>query len=350
MKFKLGCMSERKLSGRKVAILGSGPAGLVAAGFLGCSGAYVDIYDKLPEPGGLLLFAIPSSRIAVEGVRGGVRELFENSNINFVGRTKVVSSKREIDEGDEFVKSVEGFDGIVDKYHAVLISTGAWKSRPLGIPGEEYRNVFKALDFLFRVKSQELGYLGHEEITSVKGKTVAVVGAGLSAIDAASESLKMGASKVYMLYRRTIKEAPAGEREISSLIRMGVIWIDLAVPVRIIGSGGLVKGVRLVKCRLGEPDESGRPKPIPIEGSDFELDVDIVINCVGEIPTPPIVNGELGIRLSKDGKILVNEARETTRKGVYAAGDVVLGPSRIGLAIKDGLIAARSMGNYLSML
>ncbi|MEM4841024.1 MAG: FAD-dependent oxidoreductase, partial [Sulfolobales archaeon] len=115
----------------------------------------------------------------------------------------------------------------------------------------------------------------------------------------------------------------------------------------IVGSGGFVKSVRLVKCKLGEPDESGRPRPIPIEGSDFELDVDVVINCIGEVPTPPVADGELGIRLGRDGRILVNELRETTRKGVYAAGDVVLGPSRIGLAIKDGLIAGRSIGNYL---
>ncbi|MEM2376109.1 MAG: FAD-dependent oxidoreductase [Sulfolobales archaeon] len=348
MRFNLACMPEKKLSGKKVAVIGSGPAGLVAAGFLGCSGAYVDIYDKLPEPGGLLLFAIPSNRIDVEGVRDGVKELLESYNINFIGRTKVVSSKRDVDEGDEFVKSEIGIDDIIDRYHAVLISTGAWRSRSLGISGEEYRGVFKALDFLFRVKSGELGYLVSDKVPVLSGKKVAVVGAGLSAVDAASETVKMNASKVYMLYRRTIKEAPAGEKEIRRLINTGVSWIELVIPTKIAASGGIVKSVKLMRCKLGEPDESGRPKPIPVEGSEFELDVDVVINCVGELPTPPIVDGELGIKLSKDGRILVNELRETTRKGVYAAGDVVLGPSRIGLAVKEGLTAGRSIATYLS--
>ncbi|MEM1709276.1 MAG: FAD-dependent oxidoreductase [Sulfolobales archaeon] len=347
MRFNLACMPEKRLSGKKVAVIGSGPAGLVAASYLGCSGAEVDIYDKLPEPGGLLLFAIPSSRIDVKKVRDGVEELQKSYNINFVGHTKVVSSKKSVDEGDEFVRSEIGLDELVDRYHAVLISTGAWRSRSLGIRGEEYNNVFKALDILFRIKAYELGYLDRSSVPELSGKKVAVVGAGLSAVDAAMEALKLKASRVYMLYRRTIKEAPAGEKEIMRLISMGVLWVDLVIPTEIVGSGGFVKSVRLVKCKLGEPDESGRPRPIPIEGSDFELDVDVVINCIGEVPTPPVADGELGIRLGRDGRILVNELRETTRKGVYAAGDVVLGPSRIGLAIKDGLIAGRSIGNYL---
>ncbi len=350
MKFILSCMPGKRLAGKKVAVIGAGPAGLVAAGYLGCSGAEVDVYDKLPEPGGLMLFAIPGSRIGVKAVRDGVKELMGLSNVNFVGSTKVVGSDEAHDEGDELFKSKITFSELVDTYHATLISTGAWRSRPLGIPGEDLKNVFKALDFLFRVKAYELGYLDRSSVPDVSGKVVAVVGAGLSAVDAATEALRMGASKVYILYRRTVNEAPAGVGEITKLVTMGAVWMDLVLPTKILGRGDLVKSIMLVKCRLGGPDESGRPKPVPIEGSDFELGVDVVINCVGELPTPPVLDSTLGIKLSKDGRILVNEFRETTRKGVYAAGDVVLGPSRIGLAMKDGLTAGKAIGDYLASI
>ncbi|MBS7621836.1 FAD-dependent oxidoreductase, partial [Candidatus Bathyarchaeota archaeon] len=309
-----------------------------------------DMYDKLPEPGGLPLFAIPNVRIDAGRIREGVKEVLTSYNVNFIGSTKVVSSKGDVDEGDEFARSKIEFSELVSSYHAVLISTGAWRSKSLGIHGEGSSNVFKALDFLFRVKAYELGYLDRSAIPELSGKKVAVIGAGLSAVDAAMEALRMGAYKVYMLYRRTVKEAPAGEKELMKLINMGVLLVDLVIPTKINTSSGLVRSVGLIRCKLGEPDESGRPKPIPIDGSDFELEVDIIINSIGETPTPPVLDNELGIRLGRDGRILVNELRETTRKGVYAAGDVVLGPSKIGLALRDGLIAGRSIGNYLTSI
>jgi len=349
MRFVLGCIPGEKLRGKKVAVVGSGPAGLVAAGFLGCSGADVDLYDKLPEPGGLLIFAIPSDRLNPEMIRGGVKEVLQSYNVNFLGRAKVVGEKEVHDEGDEFIKSKVYLGDIIDRYHAVLIATGTWRSRNLGIPGENLNNVFKALDFLFRVKSWGLGYLSLEGVPNISGKRVAVIGAGLSAVDAASEALRMNASKVYILYRRTIKEAPAGESEIRKLIELGVEWVELVVPNKILGSGGSVRAVELIKCKLGEPDESGRPKPVPIEGSEFELEVDVVINSIGELPTPPIADGEFGIRLGKDGRILVDEEGRTSRKGVFAAGDVVTGPSKIGPAMKNGLKVARTIADYLMM-
>jgi glutamate synthase (NADPH/NADH) small chain len=350
MRFVLGCIPGERLRGKKVAVIGSGPAGLVAAGFLGCSGAEVDVYDKLPEPGGLLIFAIPSDRLSPERIRGGVKDVLQSYNVNFLGRAKVVGGKEVREEGDEFVKSKVYLGDIIDKYHAVLIATGTWRSRSLGIPGEDLSNVFKALDFLFRVKSWRLGYLSHEEVPNISGKRVAVIGAGLSAVDAASEALKMNASKVYILYRRSIKEAPAGEGEIRKLIELGIEWVELVIPTKILGSGGSVRAVELLRCRLGEPDESGRPKPVPIEGSEFELEVDVVINSIGELPTPPIADGEFGIRLGRDGRILVNEEGRTSRESVFAAGDVVTGPSKIGPAMKDGFKVARAIADYLMKL
>lgn len=340
-------MPGNPLSGRRVAIVGAGPAGLTAACFLACSGASVDLYDKLPEGGGLMMFAIPEDRLDPKVVRRGVLELSEKYGVNFIYRTKVVSASRVRDEGDDLSSNEVGIADLVKTYDAVLIATGTWRSRNLGIPGEELRNVFKALELLFKIKAYKLGYIGRNEVPDLSGRRVAVVGAGLSAVDAASEAVRMGASEVYLLYRRTIKEAPAGEAEIRKLINLGVKWVELVIPSRILGRGGSVSAIELVKCRLGELDESGRPKPVPIPGSEYSLDVDVVINSIGEIATPPVRDGELGIRLSRDGRIIINELHMSTGKGIFAAGDVVLGPSKIGRALKDGLEAAKSIANYL---
>jgi len=347
MKFSLGCLPGKPLSSRRIAVIGAGPAGLVAAGFLACSGCEVYVYDKLPEPGGLMLFAIPDDRIDPARVRGGVRELSEVYGVNFITRTKVINGSGVGDEGDELIKDKVNFLDIVEGYDVTLIATGAWRSRRLGIPGEELGNVFTALDILFRIKAFRLGYLPAEGVPNLSGKRVAVIGAGLSAVDSASEALRAGASEVYLLYRRTIREAPAGEGEIKNLINRGVKWVELVAPKRILGSGGVVSSIELVRCRLGSPDESGRPRPEPIPGSEFVINVDVVINSTGEVPTPPTFNESVGIKLDRWGRIIVNEKHMTSREGVFAAGDVVLGPSRIGHAIRDGLSTARSIASYL---
>lgn len=350
MRFCIACLPGNPLIGKKVAVIGAGPAGLAAACFLGCSGATVDVYDKMPEGGGMIVFAIPEERFPPDRVRTSIKEISEGYGVNFILNTKVVGEVVSHDEGDELAKNKISIVDIVKEYDAALIATGTWRSRELGIPGEDLGNVFKALDLLFKLKAFRLGYLKRSEVPALEGRRVAVIGAGLSAIDAATEALKWGASEVYMLYRRTIKEAPAGEAEIRRAISSGVKWVELVVPTRILGSGGVVKSLELVRCKLGEPDESGRPKPIPIPGSGYVIEVDVVVNSTGEIATPPIRDGELGIRLSRDGRILVDERRMTARKGVFAAGDVVLGPSRIGRAMKDGLEAGKAIADYLLKL
>jgi len=331
----------------KVAIIGAGPAGLAAAGYLVCQGYEVDVYDKLPLPGGLMIFAIPTFRISVRSVMDGVEDLRDNFSVKFILGTKVFR-KDEVrhDEGDEFVKEVVDLKDIVDKYDAILITTGTWKSRKMGIPGEDSKGVYTALEYLFMLRSYDMGYIKQKP---PRARKVVVVGGGLSAVDAAEESLLSGADEVYLIYRRTINEAPAGPFEINRLRRLGVKWVELASPKRIIpDANGQVREVEVIRMRLGEPDESGRPRPIPIEGSEFLIEADTVLEAVGEIPTPPMQQEYLGIKLDRGGRIVVDERLRTGNEKVFAAGDVVSGPSKIGNAVSLGLKAAMNIHIYLT--
>ncbi|WP_456321079.1 FAD-dependent oxidoreductase [Palaeococcus sp. (in: euryarchaeotes)] len=345
MRFAFLCREKPKPTGKKVAIIGGGPAGLSAAGYLVCHGHEVHVYDKLPEPGGLMLFGIPEFRIPIYRVRNGYKELENVFEVKFYPNTKVAFGN-EKEEGDDFVENVVNFNELVESYDAVLISTGTWKSTIPKIEGAELEGVYPALGYLFRIKSAKLGHLSWEDVTPVEGKRVMVIGAGHTAVDAAMESVLLGAEKVYLSYRRTIREAPAGPYEINLLQKRGVKWLELTMPVRIIGENGKVRAIELQKCKLSEPDESGRRKPIPIEGSNFQIDVDYVIFAVGQKPTPPF-SEQAGIAVNKWGNILVDARHMTSREGVFAAGDVVMGPSKVGRAVLDGLLAAESMHLWL---
>ncbi|AFL95347.1 putative glutamate synthase subunit beta [Thermococcus cleftensis] len=344
MNFAFHCLERPEPTGKRVAIIGAGPAGLAAAGYLACKGHEVHVYDKLPEPGGLMLFAIPDFRIPVERVRLGYFDLAKRMGVKFHTGVKVISGERG-DEGDEFVEKTLPFEELVRDFDAVLIATGTWRSWVADIPGIELEGVFKALEYLFRIKSAKLGHMDWKEVPEIEGKRVIVIGAGHTACDAAMESLLMGAEKVYMSYRRTIREAPAGSYEINLLREKGVEWLELTVPVRIIGENGKVKGIELKKCRLGEPDASGRRKPIPIEGSEFTVEVDYVVFAIGQTPTPPFIEG---IATDRKGRIVVDSRHMTSREGIFAAGDVVLGPSLVGRATKDGLYAGRDIHLWLT--
>jgi len=346
MRFAFLCKEKPEKNGKKIAIIGAGPAGLSAAGYLVCHGYDVHIYDKLPEPGGLMLFGIPEFRIPIYRVRKGYEELKNVFEVTFYPKTKVISSKKE-EEGDEFVENFVEFEELVKEYDAVLIATGTWESTIPKIEGVELDGVYPALDYLFKIKSAKLGHVSWEEVPKIDGKSVVVVGAGHTAVDAAIESLLLGAERVYLVYRRTINEAPAGAYEINLLKQRGVRWLELATPVRIIGEYGKVKAIELQKCKLGEPDESGRRRPIPIEGSNFQIDVDMVVFAVGQRATPPF-SEDIGIAVDKKGRIVVDSRHMTSREGVFAAGDVVIGPSKVGRAVLDGLVAAESMHMWLS--
>jgi len=346
MKFLLRCKPETKKppTGKKVAIIGAGPAGLGAAGVLLCNGHEVHIYDALPEPGGLLIFGIPPFRVPRESVREGVKELAEAGAVFFTSTFVYCGEVPREHEALLLVKQYINLEELVQKYDAVLITTGTWKSRSLNVPGEDLPGVYKALDYLFRIYAHQLGYLPKEKVYPT-GKKVLVVGAGLTAVDAAIEAKLQGAERVVVAYRRTINEAPAGRKTIETeLIAKGIEFRELINPVAFLGSGKLEK-VRFIRMKLGAPDKSGRPRPEPVPGSEFEEEFDTVLIAAGEEPTPP---GKcLGIEFNPDGTIKVDEKMQTTRKGVFAAGDVVTGPSLIGKALGSGMRAATFIDEYL---
>jgi glutamate synthase (NADPH/NADH) small chain len=318
-----------------VAIIGAGPAGLAAAGSLICDGVEIDVYDMLPEAGGLLLFGIPEFRIPKKGVREGVKELAEKGVCFHLGKKVHDSEIFDVD-----------FSEIVEKYDAVLIATGAWEPRKLNVEGEELEGIFHAAPYIVKYYLTKFGYSPSSSLPSL-GSSVAVIGAGLTAIDSALLALEVGVKEVYLVYRRTRKEAPAGESELRKLEEKGVKIIELKAPVRFKGEDGKLKQMITVDMMLGPPDKSGRPSPIPISGSEKVFNVDSVIIATGGRSTPPFRKHANKIHVMEDGRIVVDEKRRTTKTGVFAAGDVESGPSLIGPAVRSGLIAAESIKDYL---
>ncbi|MCS7102322.1 MAG: FAD-dependent oxidoreductase [Candidatus Korarchaeum sp.] len=341
MKFAFLCKERKSVSGFRIAVVGSGAAGLSAAGYLVCRGHDVEFYEKLPLPGGLMTFAIPKSRIPLESVMEGVEDLERNFSVKFNLGVKVCCS--DTDEGDHLSKSRVSLSELSKDYDAVLIATGTWRSRKLNLEGEDSANVLSAIDYLMRLHSDMLG-IG-EPLRNLE--RVVVIGGGLSAVDAAEESINVGASEVYLVYRRTISEAPAGEWEVRRLISRGVRWVELAAPKRILAEGSLAKGVEFLRMRLGEPDETGRPRPVPIEGSEFTIEADMIVKAIGELPTPP-ASEELSKFLDEAGRLRVNGNFNIPGTNLFAAGDVVSGPSKIGRAVKQGLNAAKKIDELLA--
>ncbi|MET1101653.1 MAG: FAD-dependent oxidoreductase [Pyrodictiaceae archaeon] len=343
-------------TGKRVAIIGSGPAGLGAAGVLRCQGHEVHVYEQFPEPGGLMIFGIPEYHVPKAGVRKGIKEL-EEAGVIFHTGTRVICCKQGKPDNEiehiikPFIKEKACLEEIIEDYDAILIATGAWKSRRLNIPGEDLEGVYPALEWLADFSMYQHGYKRLEEIPPVYGK-VMVIGGGLTAVDAVEVPLKyLGEriEKVYLSYRRTRKEAPMGEKEFNRLIEQyGIEALELTLPVRFIGDDkGHVKQVVLQRTKLVQEPGAKRPKPVPIPGSEFTVDVDIVFVAVGEVPSPPFENGCCGIEVEKWGAIKTDEKFRTTREKVFAAGDVKHGPSLIGPALKSGIDAARFINEYL---
>ncbi|MEM3912955.1 MAG: FAD-dependent oxidoreductase [Desulfurococcaceae archaeon] len=347
MKFAFMCRDKKKNTGARVAVIGAGPAGLTASGYLACEGYDVDLYDKQPLPGGLMTFAIPQWRIPPERVVNGAKELEEKLGVKILLKTKIYAGEPPHEEGDDFVEKKVNLEDLINNYDMVLISTGTWASKIPRIPGVEAKGVTTALEYLYKWRIYEYNY------TTTKpplGRNIVVIGAGYSAIDAAEKALKTGA-EVHLVYRRTIREAPAGLYEIERIKREGVTFIELASPAEIITENNVVKAIKFQKMTLGPPDETGRPRPVPIPGGEFVIEADLVVFATGESPTPPVKSStaeKLGLRLNKDETIAVNALMQTSIPKVFAAGDVVTGPSRIGPAIRSGLKAARSMHYWFS--
>ncbi len=347
MNFGLFCGMPLEPNGYRVAIAGAGPAGLIAAGNLACRGYHVEVFDKMPRPGGLLQFGIPEYRIPTPRIEEAVDRLAEDYGVVFNLRTKVVGSLEDPagpahDEGDVFVTATRSLADLRRDFHAVLLSTGSWRSRRMNVPGENLDGVYSGLEYLFPLRA---AHCQPDEVCppDLARRKVVVIGAGLSAVDAAQTALLAGADQVSLFYRRTIAEAPAGMHEIKHLTAKGCAWYELAMPTAIRGADR-VEGVEFVQCSLGEPDESGRRCPIPDKEHKQAVDADVVICAVGELPTLPDAAALDMKRTRKGGS---RWPRMTMLDGVFAAGDCLTGPSKIGWALTGGLEAARSIRRWL---
>jgi len=318
----------------RVSIVGAGPAGLGAAGVLVCRGYEVVVYDMMPEAGGMMMFGIPDDRIPKDSIRRSVRELMD-AGVKFIFNTKV---GRDI-----------GLDRIIEGSDATLIATGTWKPRRLGAPGEDLPWVLPAAEWLVEVHMARYGYLPWDKVPKPQGR-ILVVGGGLTAADAVHVPMtypefKDGVKKVVISYRRTRDYAPMRKQEFERLIKMGAEAWELTQPIEFREEDGR-RIVRFIRMKL-EPGEGGRPKPVPIPGSEFEAEFDWVLLAIGEVPTPPFEDGCCGIELNPDGTIKTDERFMTTREGVFATGDVRHGPSLIGKALKSGLDAAKAIDEWL---
>ena len=338
-------------TGYKISIVGAGPAGLGAAGILRCKGHDVVVYDMNPEPGGLVIFGIPITRIKKEPVRRGIRELM-NAGVKFVLRTKVDMTKR-YGVIDDIVKPVNKIhlEELIKSSDAVLIATGTWTTRSMGAKGEDKPWIYPAAEWIIAVHMAKFGYKPWNEVPPLEGR-ILVIGGGLTAADAVLtpltyEEFKGKVREVVLSYRRSKELAPMGAREVDHLISLGAKFWPLTLPVEFYEDGDK-RIVRFVRMRLVKVEGEKRPRPVPIEGSEFEEEFDYVLKAVGVIPTPPIDDGCCGIRVNKDGTIVTDENFMTTREGVFAAGDVRHGPSLIGPALKSGMDAANAIHKYLT--
>ncbi|SNX52966.1 NADPH-dependent glutamate synthase [Thermoanaerobacterium sp. RBIITD] len=327
---------ELPSNGKKVAVIGSGPAGLSCAGDLAKLGYDVTIFEAFHTPGGVLMYGIPEFRLPKEIVQ---REIDSLRGMGVKIETNMVIGK------------ILTIDDLFDMgFEAVFIGTGAGLPKFMGIPGENLNGVYSSNEFLTRINLMK-AYDFPNHPTPVKvGKKVAVVGGGNVAMDAARSAKRMGADEVYIVYRRSEEEMPARLEEIHHAKEEGIIFKLLTNPVRIIGDdNGYVKGIECINIVLGEPDESGRKRPVPEKGSEHVIDVDTVIIAIGQSPNPLITSTTEGLEKQKWGGIIVNEETlETSRRGVYAGGDAVTGAATVILAMGAGKKAAAAIHEYLS--
>ncbi len=324
-------------TGKKVAVVGSGPSGLTVAGDLILKGHDVTIFEALHKPGGVLVYGIPEFRLPKEIVFSEVNFL-ERLGVN-LECDKVVGRTVEIDELFE-----QGFD-------AVYLGVGAGLPRFLNIPGENLIGIYSANEYLTRSNLMK-AYLFPEYDTPIaKGKNVAVFGAGNVAMDSARTAMRLGADTVRIIYRRSRDEMPARAAEIHHAEEEGIEFRLLTNPTRFLGDEkGRVIGMECINMELGEPDESGRRRPVPVEGSKFKLECDLAVIAVGSGANPLLTQSTEGLKLNKWGYIIADpETGKTTRKGVWSGGDIVTGSATVILAMGAGRIASDSIHKYLTL-
>lgn len=320
-------------NGKKVAVIGSGPAGLTCAGDLAKLGYDVTVFEAFHTAGGVLMYGIPEFRLPKAVVQS------EIDNLKALG-VKIMTNM--------VIGKVLSVDELLDDgYDAIFIGSGAGLPRFMGIEGEGNVGVYSANEYLTRINLMK-AYLDDYDTPVRKSKTVAVVGGGNVAMDAARSALRLGAEKVYVVYRRSLDELPARKEEVHHAMEEGVEFLILNNPVKILGDEqGNVIGIECVKMELGEPDSTGRRSPVEIKGSEYVLDVDTVIMAIGTSPNPLIKRTTSGLETNKRGCLVVNEDMKTTKDSVYAGGDAVTGAATVILAMGAGKTAAKSIDDYL---
>jgi len=325
-------VSPTKKNGKRMAVIGSGPAGLTCAGELAKLGYSVTIFEALHEPGGVLVYGIPEFRLPksivkkeVDYVKGLDVEIKLNS---IIGKTYTI---------DELLQN---------GYTAVFAGTGAGLPNFLHIKGENCNGVYSASEYLTRVNLMR-AYLFPQWDTPIKKMdTVSVVGGGNVALDAARTAKRLGAKNVNLIYRRSEAEMPGRIEEIKHAKEEGVRMVFLTNPVEILNHEGWVKAMRCIKMKLGEPDDSGRRRPIAIPGSEYEITTDIVVVAIGQGANPVLTKTSPDIKLNKWGNIIADEQGKTNKKGVFAGGDIVTGAATVILAMGAGKVAAEAMDEY----
>ena len=330
------CEAPRKPApnGHKVAVIGSGPSGLTCAGDLAKKGYAVTVFEALHTAGGVLVYGIPEFRLPKDIVQkeiDGLKALGVDVQTNMViGR--VLSIDELLEQG----------------YEAVFIGSGAGLPRFMNIPGENLKGVYSANEFLTRVNLMK-AYQPGSDTPIEHAKRVAVVGGGNVAMDAARCAKRLGAEEVFIVYRRSEKELPARAEEVEHAKEEGIVFHLLNNPTQILGDeNGNVKGMDCIRMELGEPDASGRRRPVEVPGSEFTLDVDCVIMAIGTSPNPLIKSTTQGLETQKWGGIIVNEETGlTSREGVYAGGDAVTGAATVILAMGAGKTAATAIDQYI---
>lgn len=321
-------------TGKKVAVVGSGPAGLTVASDLVQLGHSVTIFEALHAPGGVLTYGIPEFRLPKEIV---YRE------VDFIKRLGVNLML------DFVIGMTATLEEVLEEYDAVFLGTGAGLPWFMEIEGEHFNGIYSANEYLTRNNLMR-GYEFPRADTPIKrAKKVAVIGGGNVAMDSARTALRLGAEEVRIIYRRSKAEMPARAEEIENAEEEGVIFEFLTLPKRYIADDfGWIKEIECIRMKLGEPDASGRRRPIPIEGSEFRIPVDAIVVSIGQSPNPLIPKTTKGLETGKWGNIVVDpKTGKTSKKGVWAGGDVVRGGATVILAMGDARIAARSMHQYL---
>ncbi len=326
-------------TGKKVAVVGSGPSGLTVAGDLAQKGHKVRVFEALHELGGVLVYGIPEFRLPKKIIREQL-DYLRDMGVEFetdvvVGRTVTI---------DELMGE-EGFD-------AVFVGTGAGSPQFMGIPGEHWNGVYSANEFLTRINLMKAYQFPRydEPMLDVHGKDVAVIGGGNTALDAIRSALRLGARKAYVVYRRSEAEMPARIEEVHHAQQEGIEFHLLTNPVEFLSDGkGWLRAARCVRMELGEPDASGRRRPVPIAGSEFELPISVAVIAVGTSANPIVQSTTPGLTTDKRGYIQADSSTQrTSRRGVFAGGDIVTGSATVILAMGAGRRAAKSIHEYLT--